>query len=79
MIWRSLSDIAFSDAKQLLVGWRELLGLKDKEFKIKSFALLQNCKMKSKKVIVVLKCKKVFLFEKIDKNVQFSFLFLENS
>ena len=27
--------------------------------------------MKSKKAIVVLKCKKMFLFEKIDKNAQF--------
>ena len=32
MVWRSLSDIAFSDAKQLLVGYREQLGIKDAEF-----------------------------------------------
>ena len=46
--------------------------------RLKSFALLQNCKIKTKKNIVVLRCKKMFLFEKIDKNVQFSFLFLGN-
>ena len=32
-------------------------------------ALLQNCKFKFKKNYVVLKCKKMFLFEKIDGNV----------
>ena len=47
MVWRSLPDIAFSDAKQLLVGCREELEKKDTEFDSKvshSF-----CKMKLKK------------------------------
>ena len=32
IVWRSLSDIAFSDAKQLLVNCREQLRKKDIEF-----------------------------------------------
>ena len=35
--------------------------------------------MKKKKIIVVLKSKKMFLFEKIDKHAQFNYLFLVNS
>ena len=34
---------------------------------LKSIALLQNCKMKSKKNYCYLTCKKMFLFEKINK------------
>ena len=44
-----------------------------------SIEVLHTCKMKSKKKIVVLKSKKSFLFEKIDKNIQFNYLFLVNS
>ena len=43
--------------------------------RLKCMVLLQNCKMKSKRIIVVLKCK-MLLAEKIDKNVQFKSLFL---
>ena len=60
MVWRSLPDIAFSDAKQLLVGCRQ-----------------QPAKW-NQKIVVILKSKKMFLFGKIDKNVQFNFLFLGN-
>ena len=42
----------------------------------KSIVLFQNYKMKSKRTIVVLKYKKMLLFEEIDKNIQFNSLFL---
>ena len=47
MVWRSLSDIVFSDAKQLLVGCREQL---EKKYRVqlKSIAPIQNRKIKSK-------------------------------
>ena len=32
MVWKSLSDIAFSDAKQLLAGCRDQIGKRDTEF-----------------------------------------------
>ena len=38
--------------------------------RLKSIELLQNYKMKSKGTIVVLKYKKILLFEEIDKNVR---------
>ena len=44
-------------------------------FTSKSIALLQKLQLKSEKN-TVLKCKKTFLFEKIDKNVQINSLFL---
>ena len=56
--------------KQLLVGCRVQLGIKDSEFESKELHFFKN---------VALKCKKMFLFEKIDKNVQFNSLFLGNS
>ena len=46
--------------------------------RLKSIALLQTAKWSFKKVII-LKCKKMFLFQEIDKNIQFNPLFLENS
>ena len=47
---------------------------------IKSVAILRTPKWNQKKRnIVVLKCKKMFLFEKIDKKVRFISLFLGNS
>ena len=79
MVSRSLSDIAFTGAKQLLVSWREQLGIQDTEFE-----LLHSCCAPSKlqneikKKVVVLKRKKTFLFEKIDKNVKFNSLLLRN-
>ena len=42
MVSRSLSDIAFRGAKQLLVGSREQLGTKDAEFDSK---ILQSFKL----------------------------------
>ena len=83
MVCRSLSHIAFSDAKQLL-GWRKTtIGLLHrvawkKRYKVwlKSIDLLQNYKMKSKGTIVVLKYTKMLIFEEIDKNIQFNSLFL---
>ena len=75
MVWRHLSDIAFSDAKQLLVGCREKLGKKDSEFDSKVLHSFKTAKWKQTN-IVVLKCKKKFYFEKIEKNVQFN-CFLE--
>ena len=44
--------------------------------RLKSIVLFQNCKMKLEKIMLFLKCKKMFLFEKIDKNVQFNSVFL---
>ena len=61
-------DIAFSGAKTI-VGWLQRTTWNNRyRVRVKSVALLQNCKLKSKKK-VVLKCKKMLLFEKIDKNV----------
>ena len=81
MVWRSLSDIAFSDAKHLLlVGCRVQLRKKGTEFDSKVLHSFKNCKMKSKKIIIVLNVNKFeFLFEKIDENIQFNSLFLRNS
>ena len=55
MVWRSLYDIAFDD-KKTTFGWREQL-MKSKKYEIK-------------KIIIVLKSKKMFVFEKFDKNIQ---------
>ena len=55
MVWRS---IAFSDAKQLLVGCREQIGIKDTEFELKVVQSFKAAKWNLKKLIVVLKCKK---------------------
>ena len=72
MVLMSHSDIAFSDAKQLLaIGWLQRVIWK-KKMQSSTIVLLQNYKVKSKRIVVVLKCKKMFLFEKIDKNVQFN-------
>ena len=49
MVWRSLSDIAFSDTKQLLVGCREQLREKDTEFDSDVSHLMKS--MKSKKLL----------------------------
>ena len=35
--------------------------------RLESIVLLQNCKMKSKRIVVVLKCKKCFLLRKLTK------------
>ena len=68
MVWRSISlSVA---QKQLLVGCREQLGIKDSEFESKVLHSFKTANWNKKNV--VLKCKKMFLFEKIDKNVQFN-------
>ena len=77
MVWRSLSDIAFSEVKQLLVASWDQLGENDSEYDSKVLQSFKTVKW-NKKNVVVLKCKNVFLFEKIDRNVQFNSLFLGN-
>ena len=75
MVWRSISlSVA---RKQLLVGCREQLGIKDSEFESKELHSFKTSNWNKKNV--ALKCKKMFLFEKIDKNVQFNSVFLGNS
>ena len=63
--------------RKTAVGWLQRATWK-KRYRgwLKSIVLPQNCKVKSERIIVVLKCKKMFLFEKIEKNVQFNSLFL---
>ena len=68
MVWRFLLDIALSDAKQLLVGCREQFGKKRYRVRLKVSHSFKTAKWK-KKYVVVLKCKKMFLLEKIGKNV----------
>ena len=76
MVWRSISlSVA---QKQLLFGCREQLGIKDSEFDSKELHSFKTVNWNLKKN-VVLKCKKMFLFEKIDKSVQFNSVFLGNS
>ena len=76
MVWRHLSDIAFSDAKQLLVGCREKLGKKDSEFDSKVSHSFKTAKWKQTN-IAALKCKTMFLFEKIEKMSNLILCFLE--
>ena len=77
MAWRSiLLSVA---QKQMLVGCREQLGTKDTEFESKVLHSFKTVNWNQKNIFVVLKSKKMFLFEKIDKNVQFNFLFLGNT
>ena len=53
----------------------------DKRYRvrIKSVALHQIANWNQENNFVVLKCKKMFLFEEIDRNVEFNSLFLGNS
>ena len=63
--------------RKTTVGWLQRVTWKKRcRVRLRSIAFLQNCKMKSKWVIIVLRCKKMFLFEKIENNVQFNSLFL---
>ena len=68
MVWRPLSDINFSDVKQLLVGKEGQLGATSLTKKYRTLLKLQN------KIL-----KKCFFLKKIDKNVQLNYLFLRNS
>ena len=66
--------------RKTTIGWLQRATWK-KRYRIrrKSIALLQNCKMKWKRFIVVLESKTMLLCGKIDKIVQFNSLFLGNS
>ena len=77
MVSRSRADIAFNDARQLLVCKRGQRGKKDKELDSKISLFFK--KVKRNKKAIIQSVKKMFLFDKIDKNVQSSSLFLENS
>ena len=60
--------------RKTTVGWLQRASWK-KDIKVS--LLLQNCKIKSNRIIVVLKYEKCFFFvEKIGKHVQFNSLFL---
>ena len=67
MVWGSLSDITFSDAKQLLVGCRGQLRKKDIEFDSKVSHSFKSAKWNLKKFIVVLKSKKCCFLGKSTK------------
>ena len=68
MVWMSISLSVVQ--KQLLVGCREQLVIKDTEFESKVLHSFKTENWNQEKNIVVWKCKKMFLFEKIDKNWQ---------
>ena len=55
--------------RKTIVGWLQSATWKKRHRvkRLKSIALLRNCKMKSKIVIVVLKCKKCFFLRKLTK------------
>ena len=55
IVLRSLSDIAFGDTKELLVGCREQLRKKRYKVWLKSIILYEKYEIKK---IIVLKCKK---------------------
>ena len=75
MVWRLiLLSVA---QKQLLVGCRKQLGIKDSAFESKVLHSFETANLNKKNV--VLKCKKMFPFEKIDINVQFNYIFIGNS
>ena len=78
MVWRFLSDIAFTDAKPMLVSCREQLGEKDKDFDSKVSHSFKTVKQNQNKMLLFQIAKK-FVIEKIDRNVHSSFLFLGNS
>ena len=65
--------------KQLLVGCREQLRIKDTEFESKVLHSIKTANWNQENNFVVLKCKEMFLFEEIDRNVEFNSLFLGNS
>ena len=65
MVWRSLSDIALSDTKQLLVGCREQLRKKHTEFDSKVSHLMKS--MKSKKLLLFWSVKKSFSLRNLTK------------
>ena len=64
MVWRSLSDITFSCAKELLVDCTEQIRKKDTEFDSKVSHLMKSLK---KKIIIVLKCKKCLFLGNLTK------------
>ena len=72
MVWRSISlSVA---RKQLLVGCREQLGIKDSKIEPKELHSFKTSNWNKKNA--AWSVKKWGFFEKIDKNVQFNSLFL---
>ena len=70
-------NIAFRGAKTI-VGWLQRATWNKRwRVRVKRVALFKTSNWNKKNV--ALNCKKMFLFEKIDKNVQFNSLFLGNS
>ena len=55
--------------RKTIVGWLQSATWKKRHRvkRLKSIALLQNCKMTSKRVIAVVKCKKCFFLRKLTK------------
>ena len=54
--------------RKATVGWLQRATCKKRyRVRLRSIVLLQNCKMKSKRIIPVLKCKKCFLLRKLKK------------
>ena len=54
--------------RKTTVGWlQSALVKKRHRVRLKSIVLLQNCKMKSKRIIAVLKCTKFFFLRKLTK------------
>ena len=70
MVWRSLSDIAFSETKQLLVDCREQL--RKKRYRVRLKSITPNEKYKIKKLVIVLKCKKNVSLWEIWQKYQFN-------
>ena len=64
MVWKSLSDIAFNDVKQLLVGCREQLRKKDTEFNSKVSHSFKSAKWNQKKLLLFKSLKKCCLLGK---------------
>ena len=75
MVWRSISLSVVR--KQLLLGCREQLGIKDSKFESKELHFFKTSNWNKKNA--AWSVKKWVFFEKIDKNVQFNSLFLGNS
>ena len=71
MVWRSISVLV---AQKQLAACRKQLASSSQECCTPS-----KLQIEIKKKIVALKCIKMFLFEKIDKNFKFKFMFLGNS
>ena len=76
MVWRSI--LLSMAQKQLLVGCKEQLGIKDTEFESKVSHSFKTANWNQKDFGCFKVQKKMFLLQKIDKNAQFNSLFLGN-